>query len=465
MPFSILTQRNGSDRKGVNQQPPTLRPTNVNLNTFGKIGSYPVDGDVYAQPLYVARVITGRSKVSNLLIVATMNNTVFAFDANAKNPNNAQVWRSPLGSPVFAPQFVGGAYRDIVDAVDPGAPFRQHTATIGILSTPVIEAQIDPAGVKATTGTIYLVTFTVDDESFQKSHSAAEFKHFLHALNLADGQPVRQAVQIEGKVSGQGYARGQGCAQNKYALRSYVKTIGTSSVTSLKVGDVEVEVVGCENVDSESLASVKFNSIMQLQRPALLLHSGVVIVAFGSRQDENPYHGWIFAYDAKTFGLVGLLCTTPNGSQGGIWQAGQGPLVDSKGKIYAGSGNGDSAETIEGTGLQGRNLAESFVQLELGDSNIRLRGWFNAFDDFHRPPNAPAQTWYTDPDDDLGASAPALLPDDRIVGGGKDGWFYLIDPDLLNKTGSQNPSAVPQAFKASFNFERGSRNRSEERRV
>src|SRR5260370_6829548 len=124
MPFSILTQRNGSDRRGVNQQETLLRPTNVNLNTFGKIGSYVVDGDVYAQPLYVPRVRTGISKVRNLLIVATMNNTVFAFDADAKDPNGAEVWRSPLGPPVFAPQFLGGRYPYILHPVHPGQPFR-----------------------------------------------------------------------------------------------------------------------------------------------------------------------------------------------------------------------------------------------------------------------------------------------------------------------------------------------------
>src|SRR5438477_10286600 len=99
MPFSVLTQRNGSDRSGVNQEETALNPTNVNLNTFGKIGSYKVDGDVYAQPLYVPRVRAGSSKIFNVLIVATMNNTVFAFDADVVGPNNTALWKSHLGPP------------------------------------------------------------------------------------------------------------------------------------------------------------------------------------------------------------------------------------------------------------------------------------------------------------------------------------------------------------------------------
>ena len=230
-----------------------------------------------------------------------------------------------------------------------------------------------------------------------------------------------------------------------------------SVVWDITVGKIQTRVVDCDGSDSPASATVRFNSIMQLQRPGLLLQQGCVVIAFGSRGDEDPYHGWIFAYDAATFELVGLHCTTPNGAQGGIWQAGQGLLTDSKGNIYAGTGNGDSIETVTVVDLQGRNLGESFVRLRLDPpgTGLRVTGWFNAFDDFTRPQDL-SQTASMGFDDDLGASAPALLPDDRVVGGGKDGWFYLIDPDLLDKAGS--PNAVPQAFKASFNFARGTRN-------
>jgi hypothetical protein len=87
---------------------------------------------------------------------------------------------------------------------------------------------------------------------------------------------------------------------------------------------------------------VHFNSIRQLQRPGLLLTQGSVVIAFGSLGDKDPYHGWVLAYRTSDFALTGLLCTTPNGARGGIWQAGQGPVFDSKGHISVGTGNGDS---------------------------------------------------------------------------------------------------------------------------
>ena len=75
---------------------------------------------------------------------------------------------------------------------------------------------------------------------------------------------------------------------------------------------------------------VHFNAVMQLQRPGLLLLDGAIYVAFGSRGDFDPWHGWVFAYRAADLARLDLLCTTPNGSQGGIWQAGQGLLADSR---------------------------------------------------------------------------------------------------------------------------------------
>src|SRR5258708_35541007 len=160
--MNVLTQRNSVDRRGVKDQETILTPRHGNLNTFGKLGGYPIDGDVYAQPLYVSRVKISDTDVRDLLIVATMKNSVFAFDANANDPAHAQIWMTNLGSAVFAPQFVGGEYRDIADPLDPNELFEKHTSTICVVGTPVIDATIDPTGLLPTTGIIYVVTFTDD---------------------------------------------------------------------------------------------------------------------------------------------------------------------------------------------------------------------------------------------------------------------------------------------------------------
>jgi len=48
---------------------------------FGKIGEADVDGDIYSQPLYVSKAHV-KGLGHNLVIVATMHNTVYAFDAD-----------------------------------------------------------------------------------------------------------------------------------------------------------------------------------------------------------------------------------------------------------------------------------------------------------------------------------------------------------------------------------------------
>ena len=102
-------------------------------------------------------------------------------------------------------------------------------------------------------------------------------------------------------------------------------------------------------------------------------------MAFGSRGDLDPWHGWVFAYRAADLARLDLLCTTPNGAQGGIWQAGQGLLADSQGNVYAGTGNGDSRGVNSGPGSP--NMGESFLKLRLNNDHLQVIGWYNAFND------------------------------------------------------------------------------------
>jgi uncharacterized protein (TIGR03437 family) len=130
----------------------------------------PVDGQVYAQPLYVSGLTIG-GVTHNVLFVATQHNTVYAFDADAADPE--VLWQVTLGVSVPA-TLLFGQYGDISNEV-------------GILSTPVI----DPVR-----GVIYVVT-----DNLRNGLPAFH----LHALDLTSGtEQLGGPVTITASVSGSG---------------------------------------------------------------------------------------------------------------------------------------------------------------------------------------------------------------------------------------------------------------------
>src|SRR5437899_7259867 len=152
----VFTQRYDPQRTGQNRQESILTPSNVAGSTFGKLFACAVDGEVYAQPLYVANFLI-QGGTHNVVFVATMNDSVYAFDADASPCH--QYWKTSF--------LVPGA-TTTVPPVDTGETGDINTI-IGITGTPVI----DPA-----TRTLYVVAkTTVPTGYFQR----------LHALDLATG--------------------------------------------------------------------------------------------------------------------------------------------------------------------------------------------------------------------------------------------------------------------------------------
>jgi hypothetical protein len=149
--------RNDKQITGQNLQETTLTPSNVNQKQFGKVFSCAVDGQMYAEPLYVANINVG-GKVRNVVYVATENDSVYAFDAD--DPNCTQLWHVSLGTPAQA-----------ADVYATNPKYWDLQPIVGITGTPVI----DPS-----TNTLYVDAFTKD--------SSSSFVHRLHAIDLVTGK-------------------------------------------------------------------------------------------------------------------------------------------------------------------------------------------------------------------------------------------------------------------------------------
>jgi Legume lectin domain len=400
MAVNVLTQHNDNIRSGANLEETKLNTTNVNVNDFGLLATRDVVGRIYAQPLYVRNVhIEGRTR--NVVYVASMHNWVYAFDADDLTQSAGPLWKRQVDPHPVPSHFYGANYFDISNNNDD---------PIGILSTPVI----DPGA-----NVMYLVATAFDPAILAGPPAQAQnaFKQLLFALDLRTGD-LRAAtagssnpVAISGSVSGVGYRDGKEVDP------------GVQVDKTAQGAAVHVTVHGQNMIVTDAAnGTVVFSPMQHMQRPALLLQDGLLYIAFGSHGDFAPYHGWAFAYEAATLKRHGIFCTTPGGAEGGIWQAGEGPVGDGNGSVYFGTGNGDSDPNATG----GPNLGQSFVRVRPGAASLDLDAYRTIIQDATNPVF----------DEDLGAASPTILPDGSLVGGGKDGNFYLLDPTQMTKTGA-----------------------------
>jgi hypothetical protein len=166
----MLTYHADRFRSGVNLQEIALAPSNVNSTTFGKLFSRTVDGQIYAQPLYVANLTIAGAK-HNVVYVATEHSSVYAFDADGKT--NAPFWKRSFINPAAGITTIPKPSNALI------AP------EISISSTPVIDT---------STNTIYVSVSTKENGSIV---------HRLHALSLTTGaEKFGGPIVIQGSVPG-----------------------------------------------------------------------------------------------------------------------------------------------------------------------------------------------------------------------------------------------------------------------
>jgi hypothetical protein len=164
-----------------------------------------------------------------------------------------------------------------------------------------------------------------------------------------------------------------------------------------------------------NVGTTVFKAACHRSRPGLLLQNGVVYIGFASFGCDmdcgpaDPFHGWVFGYNEADLSPAGVYTTSADGGGAGIWQAGNGLAGDGT-AIFAMTGN-EHPPTAR------------------GDSFLRLRSNGGAIveDAFWQPTN---HERLRIGDTDLSASGPVVLPDGRILGGGKEGRLYVLDGSL-----------------------------------
>ena len=179
---NVLTHHNDVSRTGANTSETILTPANVNSTTFGKLFSYPVDGQLYTQPLYMANVTISGKGTHNVVFVATQHDSVYAFDADSNSgANSTPLWKITLLDAAH------GAASGATTVPSTDYPTTDMTPEIGIVGTPVI----DPS-----TGTLYVVG---------KTKESGAYVQRLHALDITSGaEKFGGPVALSGQVPGTG---------------------------------------------------------------------------------------------------------------------------------------------------------------------------------------------------------------------------------------------------------------------
>lgn len=328
----VFTQHNDTGRTGQNLNETILTPTNVKSTKFGKIFSYPVDGQIYGQPLYVPNVSIPNQGTHNVVYIVTENDSVYAFDADGLTPNI--LWQV---------SFINPPTITTLNCIQLTFVCNVWPIT-GITGTPVI----DPS-----TNTIYLVSRTQEGTNSLQQ---------LHALDITTG-----VEKFGGPVS----------------IAATVNGTGTGS----------------------SRGKVLFSTLHDIQRTGMLLANGNIYIGWAGQA-----HGWVMAYNATTLAQVAVFNTTPNGTLGGVWQADNGPAVDSLGNIYLATGDGTFDANTGGI-----DYGDTLLKM---DANLNVLDYFTPMDQACRMlPN----------DLDLGSGGPLIFPTqsgsypDEVIQSGKGG--------------------------------------------
>ena len=273
---SVLTFHNDNLRTGQNLNETILNTSNVNAQHFGKRVSYPVDGQVYAQPLFVPAV-TLKGHQYHVVYVATENDSVYAFDADQMHVV-APLWKTSF---LHLPDVTTVPSTDVFGKY----PHQDIEPSIGITATPVIDL---------TTNTMYVMSMT-------KEHGN-QYMQRLHALDITTGKDrPGSPMVILAHIKGEGYD----------------KSKGTPSLVTFNTKEA-----------NQRPALLFVNGVVY-----------IAWGGFGDTDPYHGWVLG-YTYNGTAFRQVGVYNVTPDGQEGGIWMSGAGPAADAQGNVYLTTGNG-----------------------------------------------------------------------------------------------------------------------------
>ena len=378
-------------QSGVNSNERILTPDNVKAG-FGPLFTCDIDGQAYAQPLYLSNVpISGQTH--NVVYVATCHDSVYAFDADH---GGAPLWHVSFVSPA-----TGSNITPVPNNVLRSGDIQPE---VGIVSTPVIDER---------TGTLYVVTKTKETgRGDDKTHYVQK----LHALNVATGAEKFNGPKVIGDVTFE---------QDKYDLN-----LEANPQTPSVKGTAKDAING----------RVYLNALRNNQRSSLTLYRGVVYAAWSSHGDNGPYHGWLVGFDANTLLPIPnqIFCTTPDGDKSGIWQSGAGPSIDNEGNLYITTAN--TGNPFNGNVKSG-NVGESFLKFNMKSGlSVTAAGF-----DFFAPHDAQE---LGNADTGVGSGGcllfdmPGTKTPHLAVAGGKNGVIYIVNRDAMGRFDPQSDHNV-----------------------
>jgi F5/8 type C domain/Secretion system C-terminal sorting domain len=179
---SVIMQHNDIGRTGWFNKETFLSVNNVKAGSFGKIFERAVDDQMYAQPLILSNVNIPGSGIKNILIAATVNNSVYAFDADSAAAANPY-WQVSLTAANSRPV----KNTDMTGAC--GGGYRDFSGNMGTVGTPAIDS---------VTNTLYVVARSLNT-------STGTYTQYLHALDVRTGaEKFNGPKLITASVNGHG---------------------------------------------------------------------------------------------------------------------------------------------------------------------------------------------------------------------------------------------------------------------